>query len=168
MPNVDDDPRILALLQNQWFPDPERIPRVLAYYQEKKGEEAGRHRFVRDMLFLGCLTGRRIREAFGEDMLEYFTFEEVSPKIGDHPGASFPPDIDHLTKTFKFVRPELIVAFGRIAQAGVDVLRGGSEWDDPDVIICPHPAARGPRTMPDLAAAADEVRTWLGKRGVYA
>lgn len=49
--------KVVAFLQCQWFRDPERAKKTLARY-EAHGSH-GREAFLRDMLFLGCLTGKR-------------------------------------------------------------------------------------------------------------
>ncbi len=69
--------KVLGLLQNMWFKDPERAKKTLAFYYEKKGD-GGRERFISDMLFFGCLTGRRLRQAFGEERCDEIIWEEVS------------------------------------------------------------------------------------------
>src|SRR5687768_106630 len=118
MPRIAE-PRIMGLLQNQWFKDPERIPRLMELYNryEDKLKEPPRNRFIRDMLFLGCLTGKRLRKCLGEDLCGDIVWEEVSPQIGGSPGSVFPPDAEHLLKSFKRIRPDVIVTFGLVAES---------------------------------------------------
>lgn len=119
---------------------------------------------------MGCLTGRRIEAAFHDflagdpgapDPPVTTVFEETSREIGGHAGAAFPPDPAHLVRSLRCHRPRVIVAFGRVADAGLalgdvghlvrDVLRAA-------VVRAPHPAARGSDVPARLRAAAAEVR----------
>lgn len=160
--------RVLMLLQNQWFNDPDRAEQVLAMYKEYKGEEAARPRFIRDMLFMGCLTGRRIKETFGEDVCwdgvvgGNVMFEEVSPLVGRRSGACFPPDPDHLVRVLSSFRPSVVAAFGLVAQTGLQLAPVQPHLQGVTVIACPHPAARGDDVMLRLRAVAAEVRGLLG------
>ena len=66
----------LAFLQNMWVRDPERVKRDIARY----GEEC-RLTYIEYCLFAGCLTGRRLRQAFGEDLLDRIVWEESTREI---------------------------------------------------------------------------------------
>lgn len=176
MPRKTRKPVVMFLLQNQWFKDPVRTQQVLALYKDHKGEEAGWNRFVRDMLFLGCLTGRRIKDAFGEDLCwdavvgEHpvtTVFEETSREIGDHPSAVFPPDPEHLVASLRRHRPGLIVAFGRVASTALVLPQVKYEletWPETvDIVHTGHPAARGPRVLTGLDEAAAITRNWIAE-----
>lgn len=171
MPPLPPRPRrVLGLLQNQWFKDPVRAAALLARYQEHEGGFwPGRHRFIRDMLFFGCLTGRRLEAAFGEDLCGYggLVWEEVSTCMGDHPGACFPPDGEHVAAVLRQVRPVAVVAFGKVARDALAlpevqahiVQRPGRP--PTATIYAPHPAARGADVPNELRAAAARVREIL-------
>src|SRR5580704_11561463 len=90
-----DDMTILAFLQCQWFKDPDRARRLLARYCDD--EERGRNRFLRDMLFLGCLTGKRLQAVFGE-MCSKITWEEASDNIAGKSSGVFPADPQHMAQ----------------------------------------------------------------------
>lgn len=53
--------KTLAFLQNMWVKNPDRVKAMV----QREGEEF-RRRFMEYALFRGCLTGRRIKAAFGE------------------------------------------------------------------------------------------------------
>ena len=162
---------ILCLLQNQWFRDPERAKKLLLKYHEHKGEEAGRNRFIRDMLFMGCLTGKRIKQTFGEEfcwdsvIANQVTFEEVSTEIGGHASSCFPPDLNHVLASLKLHKPGCIVTFGKIAQSAIsgevkeEVIEKGIF-----LVHAPHPAARGPNVMQELKEASSIVHKWMEKQ----
>lgn len=159
-------PDILALLQNQWFKDPERARRVLRLYEDRG---KGRSQFIRDMLFLGCLTGRRIDQTFGDDLLVRTAFEEVSPEIGGHASSVFPPDEAHVLAVVKLHQPRVIVAFGKVAGQAVRLPKVWA-WLETceqtvNIVFTCHPAARGTGTVTELRQAAGKVREWLNGGG---
>ncbi len=149
---------ILGLLQNQWFKDPERAKKILARY-EASGD--GRETFVRDMLFLGCLTGKRIRAAFGA--FAQIIWEDASPMICGHASACPPADPAHVLRVLEKHKPELVICFGAVAFKAVM----GADWFTVKrsvhfrLITCPHPASRGPNVITDLQATAKDVREAL-------
>lgn len=158
---------VLGLLQNQWFKDPSRIPRVIAQYERHLPPAQARARFIRDMLFFGCLTGRRIRQAFGEGLLDLMTFEEVSPEIGGSPASVFPPDIRHVTGVLMTFRPRIVVLFGKVAAEALNdqslaaVVRTQLAAR---LIYTVHPTARGADVPARLREAANEVREALKEK----
>lgn len=170
--------RGLAILQNQWFKRPDRVRSIYARHP------GHRERINRDFLFMGCLTGRRLVAAFGDDIIEQIAFENASPKIGGCSSSRFDGDAGHVDRVICEHRPEFIIAFGSEAQLTVSSLLGygdGSLWvlAEPDdhrevrsdpggvntvhipVLLAPHPAARGADVMPRLRGVADQVRSIL-------
>lgn len=154
---------ILALLQNQWFRDAERAAKLLdQYIKHEGGYWEGRARFSRDMLFMGCLTGRRIEKAFGDELCDYggMVFEETSPQLGGKSGAVFPPDEKHLLGLLDYHKPGLIVAFGKVASAGLQLPALAPQLSAVQIIETCHPAARGNQTVPLLGYAGSMVKAW--------
>ncbi|HLL52629.1 MAG TPA: hypothetical protein VK447_03725 [Myxococcaceae bacterium] len=146
---------VLALMQNQWFRNPERVRDLM--------EGPHRRAYIHIYLFAGCLTGRRIEAAFG-DLCDrrggdggLITFEEASPQIGGHASSRFPADMAHLRRVVADVRPKLVLAFGRIAGDALPLV-----WTGPS-IIGPHPAARGGDVVPRLRAMAHKTRAFLAE-----
>lgn len=162
--------RVLCLLQNQWFKDPERAKKLLKTHQKHEGGYwEGRYRFIRDMLFMGCLTGKRIEAAFGKELCDYggMIFEEASPEIHGDPRHSPEPDKDHVMHALQYYQPGVLVVLGKTAeQAALPMF-----YDPPPsaypyfyktkIIIAPHPAARGLKVFSELSLAADKVKEYL-------
>lgn len=151
--------RILALLQNQWFPgkSAERVRQIMATHDLR-----GQTDLVGRYLFLGpCWTAQRLLAAFGEDSREW-DHQNASPEIGDHASAKFKPDLEHIQRVIELCRPSVILAFGRAATIACQALHdprkllfGKEDWR----LICgPHPAARGPDVMAQLRRMAEELR----------
>lgn len=104
---------ILVLLQNQWFNEPERVKEI---YQQNPEH---RNRFVASFLFMGCLTGKRLQQAWGEDLCDKLIYEEASPEITGQASASPPADLQHIIKAILDVKPDVIVTLGRTATNGL-------------------------------------------------
>lgn len=143
--------KIVAFLQNQWFKDPEGIKAMFAEHPER------RERYIEAFLFMGCLTGRRLKSALGEELCAQIIWEEISPEIGGHAASKFPPDLAHIKAVIEKHSPDIIVAFGKIADKGVLKVMGDLcyEKDISKVryFTAPHPAARQ-NPMPELKELA--------------
>ena len=87
--------KIVAILQNQWFKNPESAKRI---YERHAADRVHCAKFRAAALFMGCLTGRRIRQAFGEDMRHVIAYEEASPEIGGTASSAFPADPEHIRR----------------------------------------------------------------------
>jgi hypothetical protein len=154
--------RVLGILQNQWFKNPESARRI---YASHNGDRERSARFRASALFMGCLTGRRILEAFGDDMRHVITWEEASNEIGGQSSAAFRADKLHIAKAIEFWDPEIVVAFGKIAGDGcMAAMRhiGATASGGFYFILAPHPAARHPTVMSELRDVATKVRGRLG------
>lgn len=152
---------VMGLLQNQWFRDPVRAARLLDYYVRPDGD--GRNAFIADMLFRGCLTGRRIKLAFGDRAARRIVWEETTPIMTADPSTVLPVDHGHVRAALDRIRPGLIVAFGRVAASAFSGTPTTPAFDyvrdnGAAVIFAPHPAARGPVTTVRLKQLAAEVR----------
>lgn len=140
---------ILAFLQNQWFENPELTRRMYAEHPER------RNRYIQAFLFMGCLSGRRLKEALGQDLCGQIIWEEASPQIAGHSAAAFPPDPKHIAQAIENFKPDIILAFGRIASDGLEeairklsnvgdnFVNGWPEHVPFTIIKGPHPASRG-------------------------
>jgi hypothetical protein len=145
--------KILAILQNQWFKDPDAVRAMYARRPEMRQE------LLRRFLFMGCLTGRRLRAAFGEETCRRIVWEEASPEIGGESRAAFRADPAHILAAVEAHRPEVVLAFGKIASDAVTGLGLG-----PGVLVLcgPHPAARR-NPMPvlrEMAARLSKGTEW--------
>jgi hypothetical protein len=147
--------KILGVLQNQWFEEPERVRSLI----ERRPEI--RSRFIARALFAGCKTGRILLNTFG-DLCALITWEEASPRIGGQASAAFPPDLDHLRAVLEREQPDIVIAFGRIAERGLRPLVPAA-----NLICAPHPAARVPWNIPLLLrGVAAEVRSRIYRNGI--
>lgn len=140
----------VAFMQNQWFKDPARAKAFL------EARPDCREGFIKRALFMGCLSGRRLEEGLGVDLCQRIIWEEASDKIGGQSAAAFPADPAHIRRVLEKHEPRVAVAFGRIAEDGLEFTR---RWrvtaeqpnPNPQIIITgPHPAARGPGVMETL------------------
>jgi hypothetical protein len=143
---------VLAILQNQWFEDPRAVQRM---YDERPHM---RNRLIARFLFMGCLTGRRLRKAFG-DLCNGIIWEEASPKVGAFSGSRYPADTEHIIRAIQKHGPDLILCFGQIASEGVKPLALSIP-----VLYGPHPASRMQGTTPALNAMAQEVGKLMSSR----
>jgi hypothetical protein len=141
----------LAILQNLWARDPERVRKVLA---NRSG--ANRRRVIRTVLFGGCLTGRRLTAAFGEELRDQMLWEEASTEVAGDARIIIRPDPDHIRRVLWSIEPDLVIGFGRLACDAVEPLCSGTEF-----LRAPHPAARRSDTMARLRAIASNVRRRL-------
>lgn len=90
MPKPVQRRKIVAFLQNQWFRDPERMKRIR---EDVHWKDKPRWHWNATWLFFGCLTGRRLLEALGEDLCSEIYWEEISPEIGGFAASAFPADL---------------------------------------------------------------------------
>lgn len=133
--------KILAVLQNQWFHNPEKVKAII------ERTPKARRKIITYSLFAGCRTGRVLKQVFGDDCARRFVWEEASREIGGHASSSFPADPAHLQAVLDEVHPDVVLAFGRIAS---DALAKLVPQDK--LIAGPHPTARGPTTAAMLLA----------------
>lgn len=160
--------KILAIMQNQWFNDPPRMEKMLR--ETFKGD---RPRFIRTFLFWSCRTGKVLKATFGEDLCDSIVWEEASPKIGGSASSSFSADVGHIRRVIAEQKPDLIIAFGKIAWDGLSgaIATDGlfEDWVDdkgqtPAVLKAPHPCARGADVAGQLRAVAAAVKiAMIGK-----
>ena len=138
---------ILAFLQNMWVRDPERVRRAI----ERDGESF-RVYFMRFALFRGCKTGRMLKKAFGEELIEKIEFEETTRQIAGNPREIFPADLEHIRKALELHKPTIVLAFGEIAHKAVQPLWQGK------YIHAHHPASRAAGSWENLLSAAKQLR----------
>lgn len=123
--------KVLAIMQNQWFLDPEAIKRIF------ERRPTMRRQLIARFLFAGCRSGRVLQSVFG-DRINKIVWEEASPQIGGESSACFPADPEHLRAVLGDVKPDVVLAFGRIASEGLRTLVSPAK-----LIVGPHPTSRG-------------------------
>ncbi len=151
---------ILAILQNQWFRDGGRAREIMARHADDPRTRAKLAGFY---LFRGCHTGNVLNSVFGAKRCASIVWENASPQIGEHPSDVFPPDVEYLTKLLNYFRPKVVLAFGKVAEKGLqDAFTGpllhAAHRDGiplPKLIVGPHPAYRGPKDR--LLSMRDEL-----------
>lgn len=126
--------KILAFLQNQWFHDPEGVKRSIERYGEKY-----RRRLIVYALFAGCLTGRRLKKALGEELCSQIVWEEGSREISGNASQFFPPDVEHIKARIDAERPDVVILFGKANREIVHLITSA---EPRHYLVAPHPAAR--------------------------
>ena len=147
-------PRVLGILQNQWFQDPPYIKRLIA---ASKDPERYRRRLIEFALFRGCKSGRVLRQHLG-DWCDRITWENASKEIGDCASSIFPADLKHIRARIDEESPDVVVGFGNVSHEALDAVaysRGRTPY--PIYLKAPHPAAR----MIDIAFQFQQLRKQL-------
>jgi hypothetical protein len=144
---------VLAVLQNQWFKNPDRVRAMIAR-QPADQREKMRRRLIASALFMGCRSGLNLRRVFGGEWCERIVWEEASREIGGQASAVFPADPAHLSAVLAELNPRIVLAFGRIAGDALAPLCNGRI-----LILAPHPAARGGDTLRKLGVARRQLES---------
>lgn len=146
--------KTVAFLQNMWVRNPERVKRQI----ERDTTGKLRERLIKHALFAGCLTGRRLRQAFG-DLCDTIIWEEASPVIADNPRDYYPPDPDHIRAVLDKHHPDAVLCLTRRGFEYIYAIC--REWRGLNLIFvsAPHPAARGSFVVGDLQEAARRLRS---------
>lgn len=142
--------KVVAFMQNMWVRDPVRVRTGIARWGENY-----RHKIITYSLFAGCLSGRRVKEAFGHDMCRLIHWEEASRTITNHPSEAPPADPAHIAAVLRAEKPDIVICFGRIAADALTQLWSGK------IIFAPHPAGRGADVPVRLRDAAIKLRRAL-------
>lgn len=148
---------IVAFLQNMWVRDPAAVHRGIAKYGERYWRKVMIY-----ALFAGCLTGRRLKTALGDEMCKRIHWEEVSREISDKPSFVPTPDPEHIRNVLFNENPTIVLCFGKIAAEAVtnEITRG-------TVIVAPHPAARQPDTEARLRHCSNELNATLQQEPAF-
>lgn len=109
-----------------------------------------RPRLIKYALFQSY-TGKRLIEVFGDDCKEW-VWDNASPQIGDKPSACFPADMRHIKAVLSEHKPEVVLAFGRVAAEALQRAKG-----DFRLITGPHPAARHDDVMNQLKSMRENL-----------
>lgn len=148
--------KILAILQNQWFKNPEKVKQIYARNPELRND------LIKRFLFMGCLTGKRLRTAFG-DLCDTIIWEEASGEIGGYSASKFVPDPEHVKRAIETHKPDVILCFGEVAKTAVRSVCCDTGARHPAVMFAPHPAARQD-PMPKLREIAKSLTHHLRGR----
>jgi hypothetical protein len=140
--------RVLAVLQNQWFRDPDHVRAILERTPQ------ARLRIIRYALFAGCRTGRILKAALGEEWCQKIVWEEASPEIGGKASSVFSADPMHLRALLDEIKPDIVLALGKIASDALKKLVPPHQ-----LLIGPHPTARGIDTVSAIRKIAASLRS---------
>lgn len=149
---------VLAIMQNMWVRDPANLMSLLKRESDPVRQRILRRRIIAYALFAGCLSGRRLRTAFGE-LCDTIIWDEASPQIGGRASMAFPADLDHLRQVVGEIQPDIIVTFGTIARDGITAIAPHAV-----VLHAPHPAARHATIGVELNQVAQSVRALIAKK----
>ncbi len=120
----------------------------------RNGEEY-RRRIMECALFAGCLTGRRILQAFDDACLGEIRWEESTREICGDPKTVPAPDPEHIRSALQEQRPAVVLTFGTVAGDAVAAIWTGL------LIRAPHPAARQATVPDELLRVAEQLRDAL-------
>lgn len=137
---------IVAFLQNLWVKDPDRVKALI----EKHGEEYRRH-LIKQLLFAGGLTGKRLRATFG-DLIYQIDWEEASREIAADAKTICRPDLEHIQAVLDAYQPDIVITFGNVAFNAVAPLWKGK------LIFSQHPASRRKYIVGHLHGIARQLR----------
>jgi hypothetical protein len=140
-----------------WFKNPDSAKRIFAKYPEE------RNNLIAKFLFMGCLTGRKLRQAFGEELCDAIIWEEAHSEIGGASASRFGFDAAHIQGAIHKHEPDIVLAFGRIAGEGLLASRQ-LPFDHAVgyyAIFGPHPASRQGGVMTELKGMADDLKARL-------
>src|SRR6266568_1090430 len=109
--------KIVAFMQNQWFRNPHKAREIFDKHSNKREELIAR------FLFAGRgLSGRRLQAAFG-DLCDQIVWEESSTNFGGESSSLFPADMAHIKRVLEKHKPDIVLAFGKVASNALQVLR---------------------------------------------
>jgi|SRR6185369_307404 len=137
--------KIVAFLQNMWVRNPAKARAMIQ--RDPTGKL--REKLIAYALFAGCLTGRRLKAALGEDYCSRIVWDECSPTIADNPKDYHAPDQRHIEAVIQKHQPDVVICFSKPACA---VVRAACREDAMIFIPCCHPAARGNEPLAQIKA----------------
>lgn len=135
-------------MQNMWAREPERVKTMFARYPGQRND------LIKRLLFAGGLSGKRLRDAFGE-LCNKIIWEEANMEIFATSNGMIAADVDHIRNSIETHKPDVIICFGKTAWRGV------RRVTDIRTFFAPHPAARIDDVMGKLRYTAEEVREYL-------
>jgi len=145
--------KIVAFLQNMWVRDPARVREGI----KQHGEEY-RRRVMAYSLFAGCLTGRRLKAALGEELCNKIIWEECTREIAGNPLYVPAPQPDHIRQVLQTEKPDVVLAFGKVASNAVSLVVSENPFKCV-FLTALHPAARLHQgVLKSLKKLADDLR----------
>lgn len=139
--------KIVAFLQNPWFPPGTAERHIIAY----RDNQAFHRRLLE-----GTMSGKRLREAF-EDLYEVIHWDNTNWRPAYMASGREEPDHQHMIDVLQREKPDLVLCFGNQARDAMRALNRLANRNDP-FLVCHHPNARH-RTQMDLNNFAILVRS---------
>lgn len=141
--------KIVAFLQNPWFPD-----HVAERHKKLYGTDVNFRRRV----LARSMSGRRLITAFGYDLYESIWWDNANPECTSHAAGLNKADWDHIARVVAEQKPKLVLTFGNQARDGFTraQLICPTTYEI-ETLHCHHPNARH-KTQADLNNFADIVR----------
>ncbi len=160
--------KTLAILQNQWGPkahDPD-YPSRLARLESLTPEAYADH-VRRCLAWSRCRTYQRLVKEFGEAAFASISWTNASRNAGATASSKFAPSASHLDATLRALRPDVVIAFGKVAAEGIEawVRTPESTSISFELILAPHPVARHSGAGDELRAAVSmwrQAARWPG------
>jgi hypothetical protein len=137
--------KILAFMQNPWFP-----PSTRREYVDRYRTDQEFHKY----LLARTMSGQRLLQAFGPEMFDSIHWDNVAPEAAEEASGKTDIDHEHVERVILHVMPDLIISFGKLAEEALD---GSIYAIKIPYMCCHHPNARG-YTMADLAQFAVDVQ----------
>lgn len=137
--------KVLAILQNAWFHDPDRVRAIMRATEERHGTQAARElkrKFCARALFAGCRTGQVLRMTLGDEWCRKIEWENASPELGAFSASRFPADHEHIRQALKDANPDVVLAYGKIASDALIPIMEMTGLRRRALITGPHPTAR--------------------------
>ena len=155
--------KILAILQNTWAKDPERVHALLDRNRDRRHEVVARLLFASD-----CLTGRRLLTVFGEMLKEHeWTFENASTVVTGNSEGRPPYNVEHVRGVIGRFRPDAIITFGTSAKEALRDMQRAKKKQAvplPPVVECIHPAVQKPGWLTQMVAARAKLEEVLSQQ----
>lgn len=111
------------------------MKKLMIVLQNAYGVEEGYEPSFEKESFRSCHTGRRLSKAIPEGVETYII--NASPKVGSESSSNFRPDKHYVSKRYREINPDIILACGNNAKEVIDSI----DVNVP-VIKMPHPAYR--------------------------
>lgn len=134
--------KILAFIENQWD-----CPEANTLFLQEHPKAW--HASVYLQIFGNSKTRLPLFENFGVDLCNQIIWELITRQITAWPQA----DEGHMRGAIESEKPDVLLAFGERAKKAIRKIEPSGL-----VIFAPHPAARGPTTIPMLQLVANDLR----------
>lgn len=92
----------------------------------------------------------RLANVFGENLCRLIWWDNASPNWGWQSHHKFEPHTGHIRRVLQYTNPTVVLAFGKMAEAGLKHVQAIGHLGHATLICGPHPAARHATVTADL------------------